>query len=43
MARFVVRTDTKKGTCYDGIGLYAHNIDTVLGSIVNTFGRGYAI
>ena len=40
-SRFVVKTDTKIGTCYDGIGLYAQNIDTILGSIINTFGRGW--
>ena len=28
--------------CYGDIGIYAQNINTILGLILNTFGRAYA-
>jgi hypothetical protein len=34
----MIRMDMRKDVCYDVIGLYAENIDTVLGSIVSTDG-----
>ena len=35
MARFIVKnTHTEKDTCFNKIGLFSHNIDKILGSIV---------
>ena len=38
MARFIVKNGHHKDMCYDEIGLCAQNIDTFLGSIINTIG-----
>lgn len=43
IARFVVKNGHQPNTCYFGIGLRAPNIDTILGSIVNTIGRADVI
>lgn len=35
MARLVVRSGDQKDTCHDESGRCAHNIDTILGPVVN--------
>ena len=35
MARLVVRSGDQKDTCHNESGLCAHNIDTILGPVVN--------
>ena len=39
MARLVLKNGNQKDMCTNEIGLYAHNIDTIRGSFVNTIGR----
>ena len=41
IARLVLENRHSKDTCHNDIGLCAQNIDTFLGSIVNTFVRVY--
>lgn len=44
MAWFIVLNGHQKDIFYNGVGVCAQNIDTILGSIVNiTIGRAYAI
>ena len=44
MAPRRLRMNTQKDMWYDHIGLiYAHNNDTILGSIINTIGRAFVI
>ena len=40
MARLVLKNGHEKDTCCDENGLCAQNIDTILRSILNTFGMG---
>jgi hypothetical protein len=35
--------DIKTNMCYNEIGPFAHNVLTILGSIVNMIGRAYVI
>ena len=40
MARLVLKNGHEKDTCCDEIGFCAQNIDTILRSVVYTFGMG---
>ena len=43
MARFWVKNGHQKDMRYDEIGLFAQNIDNILGSDVDTIWRAYVI
>ena len=43
MARLVFKTRDQKDMCYNEIGFCAQNINTILGLIVNTNRRAYAV
>lgn len=43
MARLVFKNGDQKDMCYEEIGFCAQNIITILGLIVNTNGRAYAV
>ena len=43
MTRFSIRSGHQTNICYNEIGPFAHNVLTILGSIVNMVGRVYVI
>lgn len=36
MLHFIVKNEYQKYTCHSEIGLWAHNVDNIMGSLINT-------